>query len=77
MAASTEVGNVTSMKLKTEDVNENITETTITSTKAFVSPIATYSQVDTFARALAGLSTNTYKDTILVTEVSVEEELAE
>lgn len=71
------VGNVSSMILKTKDALNNTNETTITNQKLFVNPEATYQEVDTFARALAGLSTNSYDDTNLVTNISVNEKLAE
>ena len=40
-------------------------------------PSATAANIDTFAKALVGLSTNTYGDTIVRDEFSVNEEVAE
>jgi hypothetical protein len=40
-------------------------------------PNATAANIDTFARALVGLSTNTYGDTIIRDETSVNEALDE
>lgn len=71
-----EVGNVSSMQLKTINGTEE-TVTTISNKRLFVNPSATYQQVDTLARALANLSSNTYSDTDLITVVSVAEKLAE
>lgn len=71
------VGNVSSMKLKTTDNGGNLIETTITTSRLFVNPNATYENVDTLARALAGLSRNTYDDTDLITIISVNEKMAE
>jgi hypothetical protein len=40
-------------------------------------PNATAANIDTFAKAIVGLSTNTYGDTIIRDETSVNEALAE
>lgn len=40
-------------------------------------PAATAQQIDTFARGIVGLSTNTYSDTIKRDEESINEALAE
>ena len=40
-------------------------------------PAATAQNIDTFARAVAGLSKDTYVDTIIRDEISVNEKLAE
>lgn len=40
-------------------------------------PNATAANIDTFARALVGLTTNTYQDTVIRDEQSVNEILAE
>lgn len=40
-------------------------------------PNATAANIDTFAKALVGLSTNTYSDTIVREEYSVNEEIGE
>lgn len=69
------VGNVTAMKLKTLNPMSEEQETTITNQRLFVNPGATYEQVDSFARALANLSRNSYQDTLLITQVSVNEVL--
>lgn len=72
MAASTPIGNVTTMYLKSTDQLGNNYETNIS--KGFeVNSAATFQQVDTAARMLNSLSANTYDDTILITEVSVNE----
>lgn len=77
MAAADPIGNVTQMKLKTSDSLGNEYETQINNARLGVNPAATYTQVDTFARALAGLTTNAYVDTDLITVISVNEVLAE
>jgi len=76
MAAGTAVGQVQTMYLVTTDALENVYETNIS--KGFtVNSAATYAQVNTANRALASLSTNTYSDTKLVTNISVNEQIAE
>lgn len=40
-------------------------------------PNATAANIDTFAKALVGLSTNTYSDTVVRDEFSVNEEIGE
>ena len=77
MAANSNVGNVNSMKILSTDSLGNKAETTINTSRLFVNPAATYQQVDAFARALMGTSTNTYNDTNLITVISVNEILAE
>lgn len=77
MAANDYIGNVTAMKLKTADSFGNLKETQINNGRLFVNPTATYQQVDTFARALANLSTDSYNDTDLITVISVTEQVAE
>lgn len=71
------VGNVDSMKLKMKDQLGNDIVTTLTNTRLFVNPHATYQDADTFARALQGLTKNTYQDTDLITIISVNEKLAD
>lgn len=71
------VGNVNSMQIKSTDSFGEDAVTTITNKRLFVNPSATYQQVDTLARALMGLSNNTYNDTDLITVISVNEKLAE
>lgn len=77
MAANDFIGTVTAMKLKTIDTIGNEKETQINNGRLFVNPTATYQQVDTFARALANLSTDSYNDTDLITVISVTEQVAE
>lgn len=69
------IGRVDKYILELNDVNDNKIETTLSKRFAFNSE-ATYQQVDTASRAIAGLSTYTYNDTILVTNISVNEVLA-
>lgn len=78
MAANTPVGNVTAMIIKsTEQASGTEKEHTITNSKMWVNPEATYTQIDQAARALNRLSYNTYVDTVLTTAVSVNEQVAE
>ena len=79
VVASDPVGKVTSMVIKSTDNTGNKYETSITtaSSKIVVNPSITYTQVDTAARALNALSTNSYDDTILLTQYSVTEILVE
>lgn len=71
-----EIGNVEEMYLLTTDQLGNSYKTrvgqgfTINSEK-------TYQEIDTAQRALAGLLSNTYEDTTLITSVSVNDKLAE
>lgn len=44
---------------------------------SFANPNATAANIDTFARAVVGLSKNTYSDTIVRDEESINEILAE
>lgn len=76
MAANENIGAVTAMYLKSIDQAQNEYETNIS--KGFeVNPAATFAQVDTAARALNSLSNNSYSDTTLITEVSVNMKMAE
>lgn len=80
MAASDNIGNVTEIYLKSSDQLGNQYETRLTSfangyTK--VNPSATYSQVDSATRLLNSLTQNNYRDTILLTAISVTEEMVE
>ena len=68
-----EIGNVTEYRIISKDSFENEYNNKILGA---LNPSATYQQVDATSRALVGLSKNTYRDSILVTEVSVTEELA-
>lgn len=74
MSAKDPIGNVTQMILKSEDALGNDYETKI---PFVINPAATYEKVDAAARTLNSLSTNAYKDTLLITQVSVNEVLAE
>lgn len=59
--------------IKSYDTNGNELAKSITS----VNPAATNTQIDTFTRALNGLTTNTYRDAIRRDEESINEALAE
>lgn len=76
MESTDAIGNVDKIILKTKDANENVTETTVTSKKLKANPEATYQQIDTAMRALNSLSDDSYNDTILVTNISVNEVMA-
>lgn len=71
------IGNVTSMIIIGTDQSGNPVQNTVTSNSIKVSSTATYTQVDTVARALNNLTRNTYVDTNLITVISVEEILAQ
>ena len=71
-----EIGNVATYNIISNDQLGN--EITTNISKGFsINGAATYQQVDTASRALNALTTNTYNDTQLITEVSVNEKLAE
>lgn len=74
MAANTPIGNVTQMILKSTDALGNNYETKL---PFVINSAATYEKVDAAARAINLLSINTYQDTLLITQVSVNEVLAE
>lgn len=75
MDSNTVIGNVSTYILKTTDPLNNDVETNIS--KGFsVNYNTTYGKVDTASRALAALLYNTYADTILVTNMSVNEIMA-
>lgn len=77
MAANSPIGAVDKYLLMTQNaLSTEDTETNIRRNNIVMNTGATYQQVDTASRALASLSTNTYKDTILVTNISVNEILA-
>jgi len=76
MAANTNIGKVDKYILQTTNALGESMETNI-SKGITVNPSATYSQVDTASRAIAALSQNSYHDTILVTNISVNEVMAE
>lgn len=75
MAASNPIGNVSKIYIQSQDAIANKYETLI-NTKLHRNPEATYQNVDTFSRAIMSLTTNTYQDTLLVTDISVAEEMA-
>lgn len=70
------IGNVEEMYLITKDSLENQYKTRVGSGFT-INPEKTYQEIDTAQRALAGLTTNTYADTTLITSISVNEKLAE
>lgn len=75
MDANSAIGNVDYFIIKSTDNLGEVYETT--PNKKFIpNQEATYSQVDTAMKALVTLSTNTYTDTICVTNISVNEVLA-
>lgn len=78
MSANEPVGNVTTMYLESEfGSQEDYTRTNV-SKGMIVNPAVTYAQLDTAMRALNGnLTRNTYHDTVLITEVSVTNKIAE
>lgn len=76
MAASTPIGKVDKYILKTRSALGTDTETTISNKFVFNSE-ATYSQVDTASKAIANLSQDTYVNTILVTNMDVNEQISE
>lgn len=74
MAKNAAIGNVETIYVKSNDTSGNALETNIS--KGFkVNANATYQEVDTAIRALWYLNTDSYDDTILVTKVSVNEEV--
>lgn len=75
MGSDTTIGQVDQFILKT---TTNLGETVETGiSKKFIgNSEATYANVDTAMKALASLSTNTYSDTICVTNISVNEVMA-
>jgi len=76
MAANSAIGQVETVYINSTDSFEEVYETNV-SKGMRVNPYATYQQVDTAARAIAGLTKNTYNDTILVTKISVNEVMSE
>lgn len=76
MAANSAIGQVETVYINSTDSFEEVHETNV-SKGMRVNPYATYQQVDTAARAIAGLTKNTYDDTILVTKISVNEVMSE
>lgn len=77
MDSATTVGRVTQYVLITQAVTGDATIYETNISKGFtVNPEATYGQIDTASRAIATLSTNAYRDTDLITKISVTEVLA-
>lgn len=76
MAASDPVGNVSKMILVSKEESGDEHSTTI-SNRLLINPEVTYQQVDTVSRALIGMSKDSYYDTLLVTNISVTEVIAE
>lgn len=75
MGSDTTIGQIDQFILKTTTSLGETVETGIS--KKFVgNATANYGQVDTAFKALASLSTNTYSDTICVTNISVNEVMA-
>lgn len=68
------IGKVTEYRIKATDSFGNTVDSKIWGS---LNPNATYQQVDANSRALIGLSKNTYDDSTLITEVSVNEVLAD
>lgn len=75
MDSNTKIGIVTSFVIKSVTPLSETVETTLNK-NLITNQDATYSQVDTAARALISISANTYSDTICVTNISVGEVLA-
>lgn len=69
-----EIGTVSACHIKSTN---SFGETVQTKILGAMNPEATYTEVDTANRALIGLTKNTYDDTVLTTEISVNEKLAE
>lgn len=80
MAANTKIGKVDKYIIlsrpNSASASDPYTETTL-GNKFYFNSDATYAQVDTASKALAALSYNTYVNTILVTNMSVNEQVAE
>lgn len=78
MDSDTKIGVVTQIIIESKDVLNNEYEIKLKNdnTKMLINPDATYSNVDTAARALIQLTSNNYVDTICVTNISVGEVMA-
>lgn len=70
------IGDVTEMYLVTTNQLGNTYKTKIGGNFQ-INPEKTYQEIDTAQRALAGLSSNVYQDTILITSISVNNVLAD
>ena len=77
MAANDPIGNVKEIILLTDNSVTQTTDETNISKSFTVKTTATYNQVDSAMRGLAWLSTDSYNDTLLITQISVGEVLAE
>ncbi len=75
MAADTQIGNVDKIVIVSTDALGKNIETNLNKS-CIANSEATYQQVNDAARAMVGLSRNTYSDTICVTNISTNEELA-
>lgn len=83
MAALDQIGDVSKIEIQSVDsaqtnYNTNIIEQlNSNSVGLFINPYATYQTVDTAARALINLSTNTYNNSILYTQIDLAEQMAD
>lgn len=77
MAATDSIGQVQTIYLKSTDNIGTKYETNINGRNMTVNYNATYQQVDAAMRALNGLTTNIYNDTILISPISVNEKMVE
>lgn len=75
MAASSTVGDVNAVYIKSFDQLGNAFQTRVNTNKSTIKETTTYSEVDTAMRQLISMSTNTYEDTLLITAVSVNAEV--
>ena len=75
MDSNTAIGNVTQIVIKTTNTLGQDVENKLNK-NFMVNSDATYSNVDTAARALVAMSSDTYSDTICITNISVNEVLA-
>ena len=75
MDSNTAIGNVTQIVIKTTDTYGHDVENKLNK-NFMVNSDATYTNVDTAARALVAMSSDTYSDTICITNISVNEVLA-
>lgn len=69
------IGNVSIYYLVLRNTNDELLEVNV-SKGFYVNPLATYNQVNQASLGLSNLTTNTYEDAKLVTNVSVKEVLA-
>ena len=76
MAAITQIGNCEKIVIVTTDASGKDIETNLNKS-CMVNSEATYQQVNDAARAIADLTRNTYNDTICVTNISTNEQLAD